>query len=294
VGDPDQFYFYSRPWTEDGVLVARLTSITEKSDPDARVGLMVREGNRPSLLQNGGFENGSLLGWSWDYSTRVVRGDAHTGTCSAQVSGADAGLAQTVKGLKPSTTYIVTGWAKTTGQTISLGVKNFGGQEIQEIAAPTNSRSWTMKTVSFTTGPDSTSALVYFWQQEAGTAYVDDIALRDETPLFYFAGLTPDHQLTALMRDAVGGPPRPAPGCEKPVPVVLPSWLALVREGNRYRAFHSRDRADWKALGEPVELPLKSLQMGLAGWASKNDAQPSAVFEDVEIRPPSGRPPGLP
>src|SRR5262249_2396452 len=130
--------------------------------------------------------------------------------------------------------------------------------------------------------------------QEAGTAYVDDIALRDEIPLLYFAGLTPDNQLTALTRDAVGGPPQPVPGCEKPVPVVLPIWLALVREGNRYRAFHSRDRADWKALGEGVDLPLKSPQVGFAGWASKNDAQPSAVFEDVEIRPPTGRSPGLP
>jgi hypothetical protein len=295
VGDPaDQFYFYFRPWTEDGVLVARLTSITEKSDPEARFGLMVREESSPSLLQNGDFENRSLLGWSWDFGTRVVSGNAHSGNCSAEVLGLNAGFAQTVKRLAPRTTYIITGWAKTTGQTIKFGVKNFGGQDIQEIFTPINSPSWTMKSVTFTTGPDSTSAEVYFWQQEAGTAYVDDVALHEENVPYYFASLTPDHQLTVRMRDAGRGQPRPAPGCEKPVPISLPIWLALVREGDRYRAFHSQNRADWKALGGAVELQLKAPQVGLAGWGSKNGARQSAVFEDVELRPQMGRASGLP
>jgi hypothetical protein len=57
-----------------------------------------------------------------------------------------------------------------------LGVKNFGGTEV---FAPISSPSYTMGAVTFTTGPSNTTALVYFWQNNGGTAYVDDLTVTD-------------------------------------------------------------------------------------------------------------------
>jgi hypothetical protein len=70
--------------------------------------------------------------------------------------------------------------------------------------------------------------------------------------------------------------------------------LALLREGNQYRAFHSKDRTAWKSLGQSVAVPMKAPQVGLAVWAPKHGAQQTAIFSDLELRPRTNRLPGLP
>jgi hypothetical protein len=129
------------------------------------------------LLQNPGFETGSLSPWtSWGNNSLVTSG---------QRSGSRAVLAwwnstveQVVTGLTPNTTYTFRGWGKVDAAGISakLSVKDHGGAQV---FSPnfTSTSSYTQSSVSFTTGSTSTSARVMFYAPANGGAWGDDFTL---------------------------------------------------------------------------------------------------------------------
>jgi len=134
-----------------------------------------------NLLTNPGFETGTMSGWGASSGTySAVTGFAHSGTYAAKIN-AGSTVAQTVTGLTPNTTYTCTGWleAPTAGQTIYMGVQNFGGTTISK---GTNTTTYTQLSVTFTTGPASTSATLFIYNDtDVDTAhyvaYCDDLTL---------------------------------------------------------------------------------------------------------------------
>ncbi len=129
------------------------------------------------LLQNPGFETGSLSPWtSWGNSSIVTTG---------QRSGSRGILAwwnstveQVVTGLTPNTTYTFRGWGKVDAAGISarLSVKDHGGAQV---FSPnfTSTSAYTQSSVTFTTGSSSTSARVMFYAPTNGGAWGDDFTL---------------------------------------------------------------------------------------------------------------------
>lgn len=130
----------------------------------------------PSIVSNGGFESGSLTPWtSWLGST-VVAGNARTGTYALQVGPGQSSAEQVVT-VTPNTTYTLSGWAKsvTPSEEVRIGVKDYGGTETYASVA---SSTYANGSVTFTTGPSSTTATIYCYKP-AGTAYAycDDISV---------------------------------------------------------------------------------------------------------------------
>ena len=88
-------------------------------------------------------------------------------------------MQQTVAGLSPSTTYTCSGWLKvaTAGQSAYLMAQSYGGAALAQWASTT---SYTLLTLSFTTGPTNTSAVISVYQSggTGGTnpGYCDDLA----------------------------------------------------------------------------------------------------------------------
>jgi Calx-beta domain-containing protein len=128
----------------------------------------------------------SLQGWTrthsktaqptYDHADGAVAARYHFKTGVALGTGED-GIEQTVTGLKPSTTYEIRGFlrANSDGQTVRLGVKDYGGPEVYEEQTGT---SWADKTIRFATGPDSTTATIYGYKPTTGGyAWVDDISM---------------------------------------------------------------------------------------------------------------------
>ncbi|MFI6831832.1 Calx-beta domain-containing protein [Kribbella sp. NPDC050241] len=126
----------------------------------------------------------SLFGWTrthdktaqptYDHADGAVTARYHFKTGIALGTGED-GIEQTVTGLTPNTTYRIRGFlrANSDGQTVRLGVKDYGGPEVYEEQSAT---SWTDKTITFATGPNSTSATIYGYKPTTGGyAWVDDI-----------------------------------------------------------------------------------------------------------------------
>lgn len=134
----------------------------------------------PALL-NGGFEGEDLAPWgAWNSAAGVDYG-ARTGRRALRVdggAGADpaSSAQQTVYGLKPGTRYRLSAYARTTGEADArLGVKEHGGDETR--SAPLKGAAYAPLTLTFTTGPNATSATVYCWGEGAGSVFFDDVTL---------------------------------------------------------------------------------------------------------------------
>lgn len=164
-------------------------------------------GTGGNLLSNAGFETGSLSPWTQASGTAssVTASNSRTGADALTTAASGSGANQSLTGLTPSTTYLLTGWGKvaTAGETLAIGVKNFGGTETYTNVAST---SYSQAAIVFTTGASATTATVYCWKNAGGTGagYCDDLAVEPlssstntvTNPSFETGALTPWTQST--------------------------------------------------------------------------------------------------
>lgn len=135
-----------------------------------------------NLIVDGSFENGST---AWGLSTGATRITSDPQSGSFSISASDnSGATQTITGLASNATYLLTGWLKSSNASpVQLAVKWHGGNEL---TAQTTSTAYVQLSVKFTTGPASTSAVIYFSNPAGGSNQmtVDTFSLvqTSETP----------------------------------------------------------------------------------------------------------------
>ena len=134
--------------------------------------------NPANLVVNGGFETGSRAPWgpSSSVAVSVTASAAHSGSFGLVTGSANSGVQQTISGLQPGTTYVLTGWLHAvSGEQIALGVKSFGAAESFHAVS---GATYAPAAVVFTTGTASTQATVYCYKGAGSAAGAcDDIAL---------------------------------------------------------------------------------------------------------------------
>ncbi len=127
-------------------------------------------------IGNGGFEMGNTSSWAGSYGNIVVVISApYSGTYCGQINGGTAAFGQIIT-VSQNKSYTLSGWLKnTSGSSIRLGVKNYGGLEIN---SPSISTGWNQVNINFTTGAGNTSAEIYAWQDGGtGAVWVDNVSI---------------------------------------------------------------------------------------------------------------------
>jgi beta-glucanase (GH16 family) len=110
-----------------------------------------------NLLVDANFENGSTA-WVFSTGTTRISSDPQSGSFSI-IASDNNGATQTITDLVPNTTYLLTGWMKSSNTNpVQLGVKWHGGNEL---TVQTTSSAYVQLSIKFTTGPASTSAVIY-------------------------------------------------------------------------------------------------------------------------------------
>ena len=71
------------------------------------------------------------------------------------------------------------------------------------------------------------------------------------------------------------------------VDLQTPCWLKLVRKGDSFTAFTSKDGASWRSLGSPLTVPMNStIDVGLAVCSYEKGALKSATFDHISVGVP--------
>jgi uncharacterized protein YjdB len=130
-----------------------------------------------NLLKNPDFETGDFTNWPIHYNGATIdSSNALSGNYAAKLTGATAGMEQTVSGLYPNTIYKLYANGKSAGGGDAVfGVKNYGGSSKD---AHMTSTGYTRKEITFTTGSSNTSAIIYLYKGGGSDdVYFDDLEL---------------------------------------------------------------------------------------------------------------------
>ncbi|WP_158560414.1 cohesin domain-containing protein [Paenibacillus contaminans] len=132
-----------------------------------------------NLMQNAGFESGTLDSWSTITAEITnVPANVRSGTYAAKITQLGEQVNQVVTGLLPNTKYKLTGYAKMDSGATFIGVNSYGGEILAETLV---GNSYTKGTVIFTTGESNTFARVFCYRPsgDTGSAYCDDFSLEE-------------------------------------------------------------------------------------------------------------------
>ena len=135
----------------------------------------------PEVLY-GDFEGGALGAWIGKDSAQVTGDNPHSGSYALRLQGEQSEAQQTIAGLMPNTTYVVTAYAAAAaGNQATVGVSGYGGADVSQ---DTTSSAYVPITLTFTTGKTNRSAVVYGLQSYgAGYVWMDDVSIHKAVTL---------------------------------------------------------------------------------------------------------------
>ena len=189
-----QYNYYNCPtgWIDTNNTFTDNTAVTDADWPPAAQDIIRSSGieaayrdivpailEPENIVQNPGFETGTLDPWESQPGLTLVDSDVRSGAYAGRIDSAGAGFYQNIGGLRPGTKYTFTGWAKcpSGGQAV-LGALNYGGTQIEQRI--TNA-TYAQATLTFTTGPATTNVRIFGKSTGlAAPVFVDDFTVREE------------------------------------------------------------------------------------------------------------------
>ena len=135
-----------------------------------------------NLINNSSFEDDSAY-WVFGEGASRVQSNSKSGKFSL-TANSNSKVEQTISGLTPNTTYVFSAWLKSSNsKPVIIGAKHYGGNEL---TAKTDSNSYQLLSIKFTTGPANNAAIIYIQNPTTSKTilFADDLSLTytSETP----------------------------------------------------------------------------------------------------------------
>jgi chitinase len=173
----------------------------------------------PNLVNNPGFETGNLNNWTCSAVDSVVSSPAHSGSfaLAAAANSSDSAQCTQAISIQANTTYTLSAWVQ--GNYAFLGVTGTGTNDGNTWTP--SAASYTLLSMSFTTGASTTSVTIYVhgWYGQ-GTVYADDFSMTGPG-----GGATPTP--TSPPSPTATNPPTPT-ATKTPTPTATPTSGNLV------------------------------------------------------------------
>ena len=142
---------------------------------DANAILRTAQGNAGySLIGEGWLNNFTHWDWHTDNAAITTNGRSGWQNTGLEITGR-GGTGQWIEGLRPNTTYTVSGYLRVSGPnaSASIGAKSYGGANVYTTVYSTD---WTYTELSFTTGPTDTRVEIVIWNNVENTkGFGDDL-----------------------------------------------------------------------------------------------------------------------
>jgi beta-glucanase (GH16 family) len=131
-------------------------------------GAVVITAPQSGLLTNNGFENAELHPWTFYGEVSLDTENMQTGAYGIAVRG--NGAVEQLVSVGSNTTYKLSGYGKVAaaGQEVFFGVKAYETDSLEYTDVKITATDFVKETVTFTTGPDNTTARVYFFVRADG------------------------------------------------------------------------------------------------------------------------------
>ncbi len=148
-----------------------------------KVDSVIQKAAEPGLLNNNGFEEGSLNGWpGWGgYPLEVVPNNQHSGKYAVHIVG--GGAPEQVVSLKSNTTYLLSCFAKVMKGKVVLGIKENNSTGKALASKEVSSGEYTLNELKFTTASETNLKIYFYAQTGNDEAYADDFELKEENPV---------------------------------------------------------------------------------------------------------------
>ena len=132
------------------------------------------------LLQNSGFEEGSLNNWpGWGGNPlEVVSNNQHSGKYAVHLVG--GGAPEQVVALKSNTSYTLSCFAKVMKGKVVLGIKENNSTGKALASKEVSSEEYALNELKFTTAAETNLKIYFYAQTGNDEAYADDFELKEE------------------------------------------------------------------------------------------------------------------
>jgi serine/threonine protein kinase, bacterial len=132
----------------------------------------------PNLVADGNFSDPTLGAWNYAVYQAALTPGAGVGGQNAVVLTAtpEAGIAETISGLRSGGHYVLSGWVEATASPIYIGARDdASGKEVDVSAEPATFQKLSL---DFTVPSGQTSAVIFCVQRRGGSGYCSDLSVR--------------------------------------------------------------------------------------------------------------------
>lgn len=164
----------------NGVIVGQAEGIATitvvANDGDFSASTSVNVVNNTNNITNPGFEDNDLSDWNLEGNSSVVSSNENSGSKAGFING--NGSINQIVTLQPNTTYTLSAAVKvgSNDQSVYLGVTNNTTSTFikNTLCSSTN---YEQKTITFETASTQQEYRIWFWNNEGGAYYIDDLLL---------------------------------------------------------------------------------------------------------------------